>query len=60
MSEIENYTSPTQLEDAVRTLADGDATILCGGTDLALQTETGQRPYTRTLMNIRRIEDMSG
>ena len=60
MSEIENYMSPTQLEDAVRILADGATTILCGGTDLALQTETGQRPYARTLMNIRRIEDMSG
>ena len=60
MPEIENYMSPTQLEDAVRILADGATTILCGGTDLALQTETGQRPYTRTLMNIRRIEDMSG
>lgn len=60
MPEIENYTSPKQLEEAVRTLADGDVTILCGGTDLALQTETGQRPYGRTLMNIRRIEGMSG
>ena len=60
MPEIENYISPTQLDDAVRTLAGGDVTILCGGTDLALQTETGQRPYGRTLMNIRRIESMSG
>ena len=60
MSVIENYRSPNWLEDAVRILADGDVTILCGGTDLALQTETGQRQYARTLMNIRRIQGMSG
>jgi len=60
MPEIENYRSPLQLEDAVRILADGNVTILCGGTDLALQTETGRRQYARTLMNIRRIEGLSG
>lgn len=60
MTEIENYVAPTQLENAVRVLADGDVTILCGGTDLALRAGTDHRPYARTLMNIRRIKSMSG
>jgi len=60
MSEIEHYSAPKQLDEALRILADGDVTILCGGTDLALQTETGQQSYGRTLMNICRIEGMTG
>ena len=60
MQEIANYLSPHSLDDALKALADGDVTVLCGGTDLALQTESGQRPYAATLMNIRRIDDLSG
>jgi CO/xanthine dehydrogenase FAD-binding subunit len=60
MQEITNYLSPHSLDDALRALADGDVTVLCGGTDLALQTESGQKPYAATLMNIRRIDDLSG
>jgi CO/xanthine dehydrogenase FAD-binding subunit len=60
MQEITNYLSPHSLDDALKALADGDVTVLCGGTDLALQTESGQKPYAATLMNIRRIDDLSG
>ncbi len=59
MSEITNYLSPCSLDDAVRALADGDVTVLCGGTDLMPQMEAGQREYASTLMNIRRIEGLA-
>lgn len=57
---IENYLAPRSLNDAVAAMADGDVTVLCGGTDLTPQTDDGLREYTRTLMNIRRIEGLSG
>lgn len=60
MSEIENYLSPDQLKDAVRAMAGADVTIVCGGTDLAPQTESGVRQYTATLMNIRRVTGLGG
>jgi len=41
-------------------MADGDATVLCGGTDLAPQTESGARQYTAKLLNIRRVEGLGG
>jgi len=59
MSEITNYLAPCSLNDAVRVLADGDVTVLCGGTDLTPQTEAGQKEYASTLMNIRRIEGLA-
>lgn len=59
MSEITNYLSPCSLDDAVKALANGDVTILCGGTDLMLQTQAGQRECASTLMNIRRIEGLA-
>lgn len=59
MSEITNYLAPCSLDDAVMALADGDVTVLCGGTDLTLQTEAGQKEYASTLMNIRRIEGLA-
>lgn len=60
MSEITNYLSPCSLDDAVNVMADGDVTVFCGGTDLTVQIEAGQREYAGTLMNIRRIEGLSG
>jgi len=60
MQEINYYLSPRKLDDALKALADGDVTVLCGGTDLALQTESGQRPYAATLLNIRRIDELAG
>ncbi|MCP4332658.1 MAG: xanthine dehydrogenase family protein subunit M [Gammaproteobacteria bacterium] len=59
MSEITDYLSPRSLDDAIRAMAGGDVTVLCGGTDLMPQTEAGQREYAGTLMNIRRIEGLA-
>lgn len=59
MSEIKGYVSPRSLEDAVKVMADSDVTVFCGGTDLAPQTDAGQREYKHTLMNIRRIDGLS-
>lgn len=60
MSDITNYLSPRSLEDAVKAMAEGEATIFCGGTDLTPQTNSGLRQYASTLMNIRRIDGLSG
>jgi len=60
MSEIKNYLAPRSLDDAASAMADGDVTVLCGGTDLTPQTDDGLREYASTLMNIRRIEGLSG
>ena len=60
MSEVRNYLSPHHLDDALKAMADGDVTVFCGGTDLTPQTGSGVRQYAGTLMNIRRIEGLSG
>ena len=60
MNEISTYLAPRRLEEAVQAMADGAATVLCGGTDLAPQTESGARRYAARLLNIRRIETLSG
>ncbi len=60
MSDVQNYLSPHRLDDAVKAMAGGDTTVLCGGTDLSPQTDSGLREYAGTLMNIRRIEGLSG
>jgi CO/xanthine dehydrogenase FAD-binding subunit len=57
---IEGYTAPTTVEDAVRVLADGDVTVLAGGTDLTVQVDAGRIRYGKTLMNIRRIAALDG
>jgi CO/xanthine dehydrogenase FAD-binding subunit len=60
MQEITTYLAPRRLDEALQAMADGDATLFCGGTDLALQTESGMRQYKATLLNIRRIEGLGG
>jgi CO/xanthine dehydrogenase FAD-binding subunit len=60
MQEITTYLAPCRLDEALQAMADGDATVLCGGTDLAPQTESGARHYTAKLLNIRRIEGLRG
>ncbi|HUX27095.1 MAG TPA: xanthine dehydrogenase family protein subunit M, partial [Burkholderiales bacterium] len=47
-------------DEALQAMADGDATVLCGGTDLAPQTESGMRQYKAKLLNIRRIAGLDG
>jgi CO/xanthine dehydrogenase FAD-binding subunit len=58
--EITTYLAPRRLDEALQAMADGDATVLCGGTDLAPQTESGARQYKAKLLNIRRIEGLDG
>jgi CO/xanthine dehydrogenase FAD-binding subunit len=61
MSEtMTSYLAPRRLDEALQVMADGDAMVLCGGTDLAPQTESGARPYKAKLLNIRRIEGLGG
>ena len=60
MQEISTYLAPRLLDEALQAMADGDATVLCGGTDLAPQTESGVRQYTAKLLNIRRVEGLGG
>jgi len=52
------YLAARRLDEALQVMADGDATVLCGGTDLAPQTESGSRQYKAKLLNIRRIEGL--
>jgi CO/xanthine dehydrogenase FAD-binding subunit len=54
------YLAPRRLDEALQAMADGDATVLCGGTDLAPQTDSGARQYKAQLLNIRRIEGLGG
>lgn len=60
MQEIRTYLAPRGLDEALQAMADGAATVFCGGTDLAPQTESGARQYTAKLLNIRRIEGLGG
>lgn len=59
MSEITSYLAPHHLDEALKAMAGGDVTILCGGTDLTVQTDSGLRKYARTLINIRRIDGLA-
>jgi CO/xanthine dehydrogenase FAD-binding subunit len=60
MQDIKTFLTPRSVAEAVKAMASGDVTVFCGGTDLSPQVESGARQYTATLMNIRRIEGMSG
>jgi CO/xanthine dehydrogenase FAD-binding subunit len=60
MQEIKTYLAPRGLDEALQAMADGAATVFCGGTDLAPQTESGARQYTAKLLNLRRIEGLGG
>ena len=60
MSIIENYLAPSSIDDAAAALAAGPATIVAGGTDLMLQTGSGQKAYAPTLLNIQKITKMRG
>ena len=57
---VENYKAPTSVAEAVQVLHQGEVTIVAGGTDLTPQTQAGARRFSRTLMNVRRIAEMSG
>ncbi len=60
MPDIANYVAPRSLGEAVELLSSGEATILAGGTDLMPQAQAGKAVFKPTLMNIRRIPELSG
>jgi len=60
MQEISTYLAPRHLDEALQAMAEGDATVFCGGTDLSPQTESGLRHYQAKLLNLRRIEGLGG
>lgn len=60
MNDVTTYLAPRSLDEALQALADGRATVLCGGTDLTPQTDAGVRRYQPTLLNIRRVEGLGG
>ncbi len=60
MSDIATYAAPRSLDEAVSLLRAGDVTILAGGTDLMPQSQSGKAVFKPTLMNIRRIPELSG
>jgi len=57
---ISEYAAPTTLAEAAELMADGNATVVAGGTDLMVQIEAGRRHYKDRLVNIRRVADMRG
>lgn len=60
MSDIATYAAPRSLDEAFALLRSGDVTILAGGTDLMAQTKSGKSGFKPTLMNIRRVKELSG
>jgi CO/xanthine dehydrogenase FAD-binding subunit len=60
MATVEKYAAPTNLAEAVRLLAEDDATLLAGGTDLMLQTRSGVKTFAPLLLNLRRIPELQG
>ncbi len=56
----QEYAAPSTIAEAAELLADSEAIVLAGGTDLMLQTGDGKIPYRKRLVNIRRIDEMRG
>ncbi|MBI4967481.1 MAG: xanthine dehydrogenase family protein subunit M [Rhodospirillales bacterium] len=57
---VERYLAPTTLDEALKALAAGDATIVAGGTDVMPQSQAGRFKLGRTLVNIRRVAGLQG
>jgi len=57
---VERYLAPRDLDEALEVLRSGDATILAGGTDVMPQSESGKTPLRKTLVNIRRVPELTG
>jgi xanthine dehydrogenase FAD-binding subunit len=60
MPDIATYAAPRSLDEAFALLRSGEVTILAGGTDLMPQTQSGKSSFKPTLMNIRRVPELSG
>ena len=57
---IERYYAPQTLDEAAGFLAQGEVTILAGGTDLMVQSHSGKVKFKPVLMNIRRVAELQG
>lgn len=57
---VDTYLAPGRLDEALDALRAGGATILAGGTDLMVQSQSGKAPLGQTLVNIRRIPELRG
>ena len=57
---IEAYVAPATVDEAIRALSGGDATVFAGGTDLMLQARSGAKMFTPVLVNLRRVEGLRG
>lgn len=57
--DVEHYWAPTALDDALARLADGEATVLAGGTDLMPQLNAGRVRLKRGLLNVRRVAELA-
>jgi CO/xanthine dehydrogenase FAD-binding subunit len=60
MTDIARYAAPHSLDEALDLLKGGSVSILAGGTDLMPQSRSARSPLQPTLMNIRRIPELSG
>ncbi|MCC6608135.1 MAG: xanthine dehydrogenase family protein subunit M [Burkholderiales bacterium] len=56
----DTYLAPKRLDEALEALRGGEATILAGGTDLMVQSQSGKTPIGPKLVNIRRIAGLAG
>lgn len=59
-AQLSEYAAPVTLAEAAELMADGQATVVAGGTDLMVQIEAGRRHYKDRLLNIRRVNEMHG
>ena len=54
------YLAPTSLEEATQALAEGEATLFAGGTDVMAGINAGTRDLAPTLMNLRHLPELRG
>jgi len=57
---VQRYEVPASIDEATAILADGNATVLAGGTDLMPQSQAGRVTFGHTLVNITRIDELKG
>ena len=58
--DISDYVNATSLLQAVEALADGNGTLLAGGSDLWAQKDSGNGRIRSRLVNINRVDELTG
>lgn len=58
--EIDEYVAATSLDKALEAMADGQGSVLAGGTDLWAQKDTGNGRLGGRLVNISRVSELGG